>query len=585
MTLAAASIAGADGVLAVGGAQAIAALAFGAGPVPACDAVVGPGNRWVTAAKQLVAGRVAIDMLAGPSELTVLADGTADPEVVAADLLAQAEHDPDARVTLVSLDADLVDRVQAAVDRQLENLSTKETAAASMAHAKAVVVANIDDAIRACDVLAPEHLELQLAEAAAIAPRLRHYGALFVGAGAAEVLGDYGAGPNHVLPTGGTARTTGGLSVLTFLRLRTQMQLDRGDARLLDDAARLARHEGLEAHARAAEIRRVHRDDAMPITFADILAAERRIRPSIPPTPLRTYAPLDAAIGHGIEVFVKHENHAPTNAFKARNGLNAMMALDDDARARGVIAATRGNHGQGVAWAGAKFGVDVTICVPVGNNPEKNEAMRAFGAKVIEEGADYDEAVQVMGRLIERDGLTPIHSTNNRDVIAGAGTITLEILREVGELDALCVAIGGGSQAVGAIVAARALCPSLAIYGVQAANASALHDSWHAGEMRTTESANTFADGVATRSPYALTFGALQAGLTDVICVSEAQIAAAVRLVLRTTHTLVEGAGALGVAGLVSLGETLKGKRVGVILSGGNIDAETLSAVLADTIG
>lgn len=257
-TLAAASIAGADALLCVGGAQAIAALAYGAGVVPPCDVIAGPGNRWVTAAKQLVVGRVAIDMLAGPSELVVLADGSANPAVVAADLLAQAEHDPDAMPILVALDEALAAAVDVEIARQLETLPTKDIACAAVKNGFCVVVGSLGEAVAACDRLAPEHLELHVKEAATVAPRLSNYGAIFIGHHAAEVLGDYGAGPNHVLPTGGTARFTGGLSVLTFLRVRTWMRIDdlAGAQELVSDAVALARIEGLEAHARAAEMRR-----------------------------------------------------------------------------------------------------------------------------------------------------------------------------------------------------------------------------------------------------------------------------------------------------------------------------------------
>lgn len=255
VTLAAACVAGADAVLAAGGAQAIAALAHGAGPVPACDAVVGPGNRWVTAAKQLVAGRVAIDMLAGPSELVVLADEAADPGLVAADLIAQAEHDTDALPILVTPSAALADAVDAELAAQLADLPTAGTARPALANGFTVLVQDLEAGVAVCDALAPEHLELLVASPAELVPRLHHYGGLFIGAGAAEVLGDYGAGPNHVLPTGGTARYTGGLSVLTFLRVRTWLEMD-APGRLAADAARLARLEGLEGHARAAERRR-----------------------------------------------------------------------------------------------------------------------------------------------------------------------------------------------------------------------------------------------------------------------------------------------------------------------------------------
>ena len=254
-TLAAAHRAGAAGVLAVGGAQAIAAFAYGAG-VPRCAAIVGPGNAWVTAAKKLVSGDVAIDMLAGPSELLVLADGTADPDRVAADLLAQAEHDPLAVPMLVGLDLDL-DAVDEALSRQLETLPTAGIARQSLARGFAVRAADADEAVALSDALAPEHLALHGPAAEALAARLDHYGALFVGEGAAEVLGDYGAGPNHTLPTGGSARSTGALSVLSFLRVQTWMRLDApAEAQeLVADCVALARMEGLEAHARAAELR------------------------------------------------------------------------------------------------------------------------------------------------------------------------------------------------------------------------------------------------------------------------------------------------------------------------------------------
>ncbi|MEL6345192.1 MAG: histidinol dehydrogenase [Myxococcota bacterium] len=257
VTLAAAAVAGADKVLAVGGAQAIAALAYGAGPVPGCAAIVGPGNRWVTAAKQHVAGHVTIDMLAGPSELVVLADGDAEPGLLAADLLAQAEHDPDAVPILITDSQHLAEQVAAEVTRQLEDLPTAETARAALENGGYVVVADMTAGAAACDALAPEHLALHGPGAEAAAPLLKHYGALFIGEGAAEVLGDYGAGPNHVLPTGGNAHAFGALSVVSFLRVQTWMRItDRDAAKILgQDAARLGRLEGLEAHARAADRR------------------------------------------------------------------------------------------------------------------------------------------------------------------------------------------------------------------------------------------------------------------------------------------------------------------------------------------
>lgn len=254
VTLAAAFVAGADALLAVGGAQAIGALSFGAGEVPACDAIAGPGNRWVTAAKQRVAGLVAIDMLAGPSELCVLADDTADPALVAADLLAQAEHDTDALPVLVTFDATLPDRVRAEIQAQLGTLPTAATARAALERGFAVVEPDEARAFALVEQLAPEHLQILLRDPGYAADRIRHAGALFLGPKSAEVLGDYGAGPNHVLPTSRGARSRAGLSVFTFLRIRTWMELDEPEG-VARDAAALARLEGLEAHARAAEMR------------------------------------------------------------------------------------------------------------------------------------------------------------------------------------------------------------------------------------------------------------------------------------------------------------------------------------------
>lgn len=258
-TLAAAAIAGADGLLAIGGAQAIGAMARGLMGLPegGCDMIVGPGNRWVTAAKQLVSGEVGIDMLAGPSELLILADGTAEADTVASDLLAQAEHDVDAVPTLVTTDASLVDRVEAALERRLATLPTAAVARAALRNGGAVVAGSLEEAIAACDAAGPEHLEVMTADAAAVAGRLRNAGAVFIGSASAEVLGDYGAGPNHVLPTGGTSRFRAGLSVFTFLRARTWIRIDEPAAAtpLYRDAVSLARIESLEGHARSAEVR------------------------------------------------------------------------------------------------------------------------------------------------------------------------------------------------------------------------------------------------------------------------------------------------------------------------------------------
>ncbi|HUJ62932.1 MAG TPA: threonine/serine dehydratase [Kofleriaceae bacterium] len=317
-----------------------------------------------------------------------------------------------------------------------------------------------------------------------------------------------------------------------------------------------------------------------PITWDDIVAARRRIAPHLAPSPLRHYPTLDAEVGGDVRVLVKHDNHLPTNAFKVRNGLALLAALEPAQRTRGVVAATRGNHGAGLAWAGAELGVPVVICVPHGNNPEKNAAMRGYGAELIEAGRDYDEAVEVARRLVVDRGLVMAHSTNDPRVIAGAGTMGAELCEQAPELDAIVVAVGGGSQAVGTMTAARQLRPNVEVYGVQAAGASAIHDSWHAHRRLTTERADTFADGLATRATYDLTWDALHDGLAGFVAVPDAAIADAVRVLLRTTHNLAEGAGAAGLAGLRALRDRLAGKTVAIVLSGSNIDADTLRRVV-----
>jgi phosphoribosyl-ATP pyrophosphohydrolase/phosphoribosyl-AMP cyclohydrolase/histidinol dehydrogenase len=249
--LAAAAIAGADRFLAVGGAHAIAAMAYGFDGFAPVDLIVGPGNAWVTAAKHLVSAEVGIDMLAGPSELLVLADETADAGLVAADLLAQAEHDPRARAMLVTTCAALADAVDRELRGQLFELPTAGVARAALAGGFACVVGSIEAALRVADAIAAEHVEVLTREADAVAGRLRHAGAVFIGPGSAEVFGDYGAGPNHTLPTGGGARWGGGLGVLDFLRVRTWLRMDAAPS-VRGDAMAMARLEGLEGHRRAA---------------------------------------------------------------------------------------------------------------------------------------------------------------------------------------------------------------------------------------------------------------------------------------------------------------------------------------------
>ena len=319
---------------------------------------------------------------------------------------------------------------------------------------------------------------------------------------------------------------------------------------------------------------------ALPITIADVLAAEVRIRPHLAPTPLREYPLLDADVGHAVRVVVKHENHQPTQSFKIRNGLNAVLARSAEERSRGGIGASTGNHGLGLAYAGRLTGMPMTVCVPVGNNPEKNAAIRGLGARLVEEGATYDETIRACARIRAEEGLVLLHSTNDPNVIAGAGTMTLEILEQAPELDALIIALGGGSQAVGALAVAAALRPSLRIYAVGASAAPAQYESWQRGERLSGLPAATFAEGIATGSAYEITFGALRAGLADFVQVSEAEIRTAVLDLIRFTGNIPEGAGAVGLAGLRRLAPMLTGQRVGIVMCGGNLSVRALAECL-----
>lgn len=257
LVLAAAAIVGVDRVFAVGGAQAIAALAYGTATIPQVDKIVGPGNVYVAAAKRQVYGTVGIDMLAGPSEVLVICDATADPEWVAMDLYAQAEHDPDARATLICPDAGQLERVEQCMRSILPTLERAETIRASIERNGLLIeVPNLAAAVGLANRIAPEHLELAVADPQSLLSLVQHAGAIFLGHYSAEAIGDYCAGPNHVLPTGGTARFSSPLSVVDFQKRSSVLSCTPTAGRVLGPlAARLARGESLTAHARAAELR------------------------------------------------------------------------------------------------------------------------------------------------------------------------------------------------------------------------------------------------------------------------------------------------------------------------------------------
>ncbi len=313
------------------------------------------------------------------------------------------------------------------------------------------------------------------------------------------------------------------------------------------------------------------------ITLADVYAARRIVYRTLRPTPLMQH-PLLAAETN-LDIHVKHENHNPTGAFKVRGGLNLIAHLTAEER-RGVITASTGNHGQSIAFACRGERVPCTIVVPRGNNPEKNAAMRALGATVVEHGADFDEARERVEHLRQEKALRYIHSANEPHLIAGVATYALEIFEELPDADVMLVPIGGGSGASGCALVRTWMGSRAEVIGVQAAAADAFARAWRTGTRLTAERAATFAEGVATRTTFDLTFSILQKQLADVVTLTEEELMEGVRLALRATHNLAEGAGAAPLAAAVKLRQRLRGKRVVCVMSGGNIDRETLARIL-----
>jgi len=310
----------------------------------------------------------------------------------------------------------------------------------------------------------------------------------------------------------------------------------------------------------------------------DIYAARPRVYRALQPTPLLRHPLLNAETG--LDILVKHENHNPTGAFKVRGGLNLIGSLAGADR-RGVITATTGNHGQSIALACRLDAVPCTIVVPVGNNPEKNAAMRAYGAELIEFGKDFDEAREKVEEMQAERGLRYVHSANEPLLIAGVATYALEIFADLPDVDAILVPIGGGSGACGCALVRTSLGSRAKVIGVQAARADAFARSWRTGPRVVGDSADTFAEGMATRVTFDLTFDILKRELDDVVTLTEEELAAGVRMALRTTHNLAEGAGAAALAASVKLADRLAGKKVVAVMSGGNIDDEKLKRTLA----
>jgi threonine dehydratase len=317
-----------------------------------------------------------------------------------------------------------------------------------------------------------------------------------------------------------------------------------------------------------------------PPVLADVLAARRRIRPHLEPSPLRNYPALDRLTG--AQVWIKHENLLPTGAFKVRGGVNLMSRLDAATRARGVIAASTGNHGQSVAFAAKLFGVSAIICAPEAANPVKVEAMRDLGAEVVLVGHDFDDAREHCERMAAEHGYRYIHSGDEPDLIAGVATHTLEILEEQPAIDVILVPVGGGSGAAGACIAAKSIRSDIEVIAVQSTAASTAHDSWRA--RAPVERPNTtIAEGLATRTAFDLPQRILRDMLDDFVLVTDDDLLAATAVMIEKTRTLVEPAGAAPLAAAVSpaLRDRLKGRKVALICSGANISPVQLRMVVA----
>jgi threonine dehydratase len=315
-----------------------------------------------------------------------------------------------------------------------------------------------------------------------------------------------------------------------------------------------------------------------PPTLKDVYDARPRVYRHLRPTPLLAH-PLLAAES-GLDVRIKHENHNPTGAFKVRGGLNLIANLPAGER-RGVVTASTGNHGQSIAMACRQEQVPCTIVTPIGNNPEKNAAMRALGAEVIEFGRDFDEAREKVEEMQHERGLRYVHSANEPLLIAGVGTYALELFDDWPDVDVVLVPIGGGSGACGCCIVRSGLGSRAQVIGVQAERADAFTRSWKGNGRVVGEKADTFAEGMATRVTFDLTFAILKQELDDIVTLTEDELAGGVRLALRTTHNLAEGAGAAPIAAAMKLRDQLAGKKVACVMSGGNIDRATLARILA----
>jgi threonine dehydratase len=307
--------------------------------------------------------------------------------------------------------------------------------------------------------------------------------------------------------------------------------------------------------------------------------AQEIVAAAMPPTPAHAWPLLSERLG--ATIVVKHENHTPTGAFKVRGGLVYVDRLKRDRpHTAGLISATRGNHGQSLAFAASRYRIPVTIYVPHGNSTEKNRAMRAFGAHLVEYGEDYQSAREEAERRARLDGLEMVPSFHP-DLVMGVATYALELLRKAPDLDVLYVPIGAGSGICGCILARDLLGLRTEIVGVQSTEAPSYALSFAAGTVVTTNSSNTLADGMATRVPDADALAIIRKGASHIVQVTDDEVAGAIRAYWTDTHNLAEGAGAAALAAALQEKAKIRGKRVGLILTGGNIDFDLFTRWVA----
>ena len=319
-----------------------------------------------------------------------------------------------------------------------------------------------------------------------------------------------------------------------------------------------------------------------PFNRQELDAALRTVRQAVPPTPQYRWPLL--AERYGCEVWVKHENHTPTGAFKVRGGLTYLEQLAEEGLPPGLVTATRGNHGQSIPFAAARYGVPVTVVVPEGNSTDKNRAMRGWGAEVLTHGRDFDEARAFANELAGERGLALVPSFHPA-LVRGVATYALELFTTVQNLDTVYVPIGMGSGICAVIGVRDLLGLDTEVVGVTAAGAPAYAESFRAGQSRPQPQARTFADGVACRDPDAGALKIILAGAARVLAVTDAEIAEAMRVLFTDTHNVAEGAGAAALAGLAQEQAKQRGKRVAVILCGGNVDTAVFAAVLQGAAG